>query len=507
MICGEVVSVEGSSARVLCTLNQGHKNPCESYPDNPAGSGSTSSATTSQTDYDEFVKSKLVRASSAGFLAPELNRALFEFQRDLVRWALARGRAAIFADCGLGKTLMQLEWAHRVVEHTGSPVLIVAPLAVAQQTVAEGQKFGIDARYIRDEAEGIRDITVCNYEMLEHFSAHKYAGVVLDESSILKSYDGKTCMALIEAFAKTPYRLSCSATPAPNDFMELGTQSEFLGAMTRAEMLAMFFTHDGGETSKWRLKGHANKDFWRWVCSWAMVVRKPSDIGRDDAAFVLPALNMHSVVVPAGKADDDAGTLFAMEAQTLQERRQARGASLESRVAACAELVNATADQFIIWCNLNAEGDALEHAIPGSVQVSGSDSREHKERAALDFAAGKIRVMVSKPSIFGLGLNFQSCAKVGFVGLSDSYEQFYQAIRRCWRFGQTHEVDCYVITGEAEGAVVANIKRKEAEAKTMSEAMVEHMAAEMQVALGETGLCHSTNRVATLDMVIPGWIR
>jgi hypothetical protein len=382
---------------------------------------------------------------------------------------------------------MQLEWARQVHRHTGRPVLIVAPLAVAQQTVAEGAKFGIGAKYLRDGSGDLADLTVCNYEMLEHFNPGQFSGVVLDESSILKSYDGKTSMALIESFAETPYKLSCSATPAPNDFMELGTQAEFLGAMTRAEMLAMFFTHDGGDTSKWRLKGHAESDFWRWVCSWAMVVRKPSDIGHQNEGFELPALNMHSVTVAAGKVEGGE-TLFAMEARTLQERRAARSGSLAARVDACADLINADTEQWVVWCNLNAEGDALEAAIPGAVQVAGADSRERKEQVALDFASGKIRVLVSKPSIFGYGLNWQSCARVAFVGLSDSYEQFYQAIRRCWRFGQPRSVECYVVTGEAEGAVVANIKRKETEAKKMGEAMVEHMQNEMKLALAEGGM-------------------
>jgi DNA modification methylase len=424
-------------------------------------------------DYDTFLQSKRLTAAPVGFEASDISGQLFPFQRDIVRWALRRGRAAIFADCGLGKTPMQLEWAYRVAEHTGLPVLILAPLAVSAQTAREGEKFGITVTVCQTQSDVRPGVNVTNYEKLHHFEAHAFGGIVLDESSILKAYDGRTRTAIIEAFARTPYRLACTATPAPNDHMELGNHAEFLGVMLRTEMLAMFFVHDGGDTSVWRLKGHAEAEFWAWVCSWAVMLRRPSDLGYADDGFVLPPLTMHQQTVESTVIPE--GYLFAVEAQTLVERRAARKASLGDRVGACAALANADDAPWLIWCDLNAEGDALTKAIPGAVQVAGSDSAERKEQAMLDFAAGRVRVLVTKPSICGFGMNWQHCANVAFVGLSDSYEAFYQAIRRCWRFGQTSEVQCHIITSEAEGAVVANIKRKEREAITMAEGMVNNM--------------------------------
>lgn len=423
--------------------------------------------------YEAFLASKLLDVVPCGIEDPtEINPALFGFQRDIVRWALRRGRAALFADCGLGKTPMQLEWALHVAAETDRPVLILAPLAVAAQTVLEGQKFGIPVQQVSvmAEVDAGPGVYVTNYEKLRHFVASAFGGVVLDESSILKAYDGKTRTEIIEAFHSTPFRLACTATPAPNDYMELGNHAEFLGAMSRSEMLSMFFVHDGGETQKWRLKGHAEADFWAWVCSWAVMLRRPSDLGYEDDGFILPDLEM----VPNVVGPDD-----VQIANTLTERRQARKDSLEERVQQCADLVNATADTgepWLIWCGLNAEGDALEAAIPGSVQVAGSDSPALKEERMLGFAAGRYRVLITKPKIAGFGMNWQHCARMAFVGLSDSYEQLYQAIRRCWRFGQTQTVRCHVITSRAEGAVVANIQRKEADAVRMAEAMVHHMA-------------------------------
>ena len=309
--------------------------------------------------------------------------------------------------------------------------------------------------------------------MLQHFNPAMFAGIVLDESSILKAYDGKTRTAIIDAFAKTPFRLACTATPAPNDYMELGNHAEFLGAMQRVEMLSMFFVHDGGETQKWRLKGHAEADFWRWLCSWAVMIRKPSDLGYEDGKFVLPELVMHQSTVQVDAPTS--GFLFPIEAKTLQERLAARRDTITERVSDCAKIVNGTKRPFLVWCNLNSESEALTRAIPDAVEVKGADSNEAKERAMLGFADGSIRVLVTKPSIAGFGMNWQHCADMAFVGLSDSYEQFYQAVRRCWRFGQERSVNVHVITAETEGAVVANIKRKEADAMKMAENMVKHM--------------------------------
>lgn len=420
--------------------------------------------------YSDFLKSKFLKNVETGLEEiPVLNDMLFDFQKDIVTWALRRGRAAIFADCGMGKTPMQLEWA----KHVPGNVLILAPLAVAQQTVQEGKKFDVEVKYCRDQSEVSGKITIANYEMLDHFNPSFFNAIVLDESSILKSYTGKFRNQIIDSFSKTPFRLACTATPAPNDFMELGNHSEFLGVMTRTEMLSMFFVHDGGETQKWRLKGHAESEYWKWICLWAVMIRKPSDLGYADEGFKLPDLELNEMSVTAGKST---GTLFPMEASTLQERLQARRDSIVERVAACAGLANASKEPWMIWCNLNSEGDALEKLIPDSVQVKGSDKIDFKRDSMLDFAAGKIRVFISKPSICGFGMNFQRCRNVAFVGLSDSYEDFYQAVRRCWRFGQKKIVNCHIIISKQEGAVLANIKRKEKDSERMAMEMVKNMS-------------------------------
>jgi superfamily II DNA or RNA helicase len=423
-------------------------------------------------DYEQFIKSKTIHLANAGLSEiPELNPMLFDFQRDIVVWALRKGRAALFCDCGLGKTPMQLEWA----KHIPGRVLILAPLAVAQQTVREGKKFGIEVRYHPGRlTTDCAKIHITNYEMLEHFEPREYDGIVLDESSILKSYSGETRNQIIAAFSKTPYRLACTATPAPNDFMELGNHAEFLGALTRTEMLSTFFVHDGGDTSKWRVKKHAQKDFWKWVCSWAVMLRKPSDLGYEDGDFVLPALTIQDIAIEVNKPDD--GRLFALPAITLEERRKARSISVEERAAKIAELVAQKANEpWLIWCNLNSESSAAATLIPGAVEVSGSDSHDTKESRMLGFSAGEIQTLVTKPSIAGFGMNWQHCPNVAFLGLSDSYEQFYQAIRRCWRFGQKQPVNCYIVTSSTEGAVTENIKRKERDAAKMAEEMVNNM--------------------------------
>lgn len=419
--------------------------------------------------YEQFLEAKVLKAKPCGFEveSAKLNTRLFPFQRDIVSWALRKGRAALFCDCGLGKTIMQLEWANQI----DGRVLILAPLAVAQQTVREGRKFGIEVAYSR--ASTWDRITVTNYEMLDRFDPADYAGIVLDESSILKSFDGQMRTEIISAFSRTPYRLACTATPAPNDYMELGNHAEFLSALTRTEMLSTYFVHDGGDTSKWRLKKHATKDFWKWVCSWAVMMRKPSDLGYSDAGFTLPELRMHDVTVDAGKPWP--GMLFAMPAATQEERRGARKDSIEERAEKVASIVETKpTEPWIIWCNLNSES-SIAAKLTGGVEVSGSDSREEKESRMLGFSSGEVRVLVTKPSICGFGMNWQHCPNVIFFGLSDSYEQFYQAVRRSWRFGQTRPVDCYIVTSMNEGAVTENIKRKERDAQNMAKEMVANM--------------------------------
>jgi hypothetical protein len=371
---------------------------------------------------------------------------------------------------------MQLEWADQVCGQTGGKVLILAPLAVAAQTLREAEKFGIGGAGVvrsKDECDPFR-ICIANYEMLAHFDASSFVGVVLDESSIIKNFTGSIRNAIIEAFAQTPYRLACTATPAPNDYMELGNHAEFVGAMTRTEMLSMFFCHDGGDTSQWRLKGHAEADFWRWICSWSVMIRKPSDIGFDDAGFALPPIEFVEHLV---KADPlKAGVLFEVDSPSLEDRRRARKASIDDRVAQAAALCNGNDDQWLVWCDLNDESAKLTSAIDGAIEVKGSDDPEHKERAMIDFAAGKVRVLVTKPKIAGFGMNFQACRNMAFVGLSDSYEALYQSVRRCWRFGQKRQVNVHIITASTEGAVLDNVKRKERDAEEMAARMVGAMS-------------------------------
>jgi superfamily II DNA or RNA helicase len=426
-------------------------------------------------NYDEFIAGKAITSPLAGLAEiPELSAHLFPFQADIVRWSLKRGRAAIFADCGMGKTPMQLEWA----KHIPGNVLILAPLTVAQQTVHEGEKFNIPVRYCRDQSAVESGITIANYEMLEHFEPSYFTGIVLDESSILKSYDGATRTAILAAFEQTPYRLACTATPSPNDYMELGNHAQFVGSMSRVEMLSMFFVHDGGETQKWRLKGHAERDFWKWLASWSVMLRKPSDLGYDDGAFILPKLTLHEHVIRIEKPTE--GYLFALEAATLQDRIAARRESIIDRVAEAAALVNASDQPWIVWCNLNGESDALRKEIPDAVEMRGSQSSDEKEAAILAFLSGEKRVLITKATMAGFGLNFQHCAHMAFVGLSDSWEQYYQAIRRCYRFGQVREVNAHLIIADTEGAVLKNIKDKDAAAGEMAAQIVDHMRLEMK---------------------------
>src|SRR5690625_276829 len=363
---------------------------------------------------------------------------------------------------------MQLEWARQVHERTGHNVLILAPLAVASQTVREASKIDLSVTHIRQN--NVTDgINITNYEQLHNIDTSKFGAIVLDESSILKNFTGKVRTQIIDEFKDTPYKLACTATPAPNDHMELGNHAEFVEVMTRTEMLSMFFVHDGGETQKWRLKGHAENKFWEWVASWGVMITKPNDFGYEDGAYDLPPVNMEEIIVEGKPNENELVPTFA---QTLSERRQARRDSLHERVEKAAELVNSTDEQFLIWCDLNVESELLTKSIDGAVEIIGSDTADHKERSMLDFADGKIKRLVTKPQIEGMGLNWQSCRNMVFVGLSDSFEQVFQAIRRCWRFGQDKEVNVYIVISEQEGAVLENIKRKEKEFKVMQGGML-----------------------------------
>lgn len=427
--------------------------------------------------YEAFLERKRMVDPATGMQAvPGLPSFLFPHQSAITSWALRRGRAAIFAGTGLGKTAMELVWGNEVAKYTGKPVLIFAPLAVSQQHIREGGKFGLKAQIVRSADDCAAGVNVTNYQKIEHFDLSKFGGVVLDESSILKSTDGKYRTRLIEQCADVPFRLAATATPAPNDFMELGNHAEFLSVMSYTDMLATFFTHDGGDTQKWRLKGHAEQDFWQWMASWSVMIRKPSDLGFEDKGYNLPALRQQQHMVQADYAPSlETGLLFPMEARTMQERLSARRDTVAERVALAAQITPADRP-FVWWCNLNSESEALAKAIPGAVELRGSDDDEAKERKLNDFTEGRIRVLVTKASIAGFGMNWQHCRDTGFVGLNDSFEQVFQAIRRFWRFGQTQPVNVHFIAAETEGAVVANLRRKEADADRMAAAMVLHMA-------------------------------
>ena len=411
-------------------------------------------------NYAEFLESKKRRYAGDGLTTvPVLPRQLYDWQAAIVRWALKKGRCAIFADCGLGKSFMQVAWAHAL----NVPTLILAPLCVAEQTVDEARKLDIELTYA-DGPHAIRGLfTITNYERLERFDPSAFDAVVLDESSILKAFDGKTRTRLIQAFARTRYRLCCTATPSPNDIAELANHSEFLGLMTRAEFLATWFVHDD---AGWRMKKHARGPFYRWLASWAMTLRTPSDLGYNDDGYILPELRVQDCVVSASRPPE--GMLFHdMAAKGIQGRLAARCASIPDRVAAAAELARG-GGQWLVWCGLNEESSALANAIPGAVEVSGNDTYAEKKAAIHGFLDGSVRVLVSKMRIVGFGLNFQHCHQMICVGLGDSYEQYYQGIRRCWRFGQTRPVDVYIVVSEAETGVVANVRAKETAAFAMS---------------------------------------
>ena len=457
--------------------------------------------------YHDFLKTKEIRYDSSGFEPKEDNQKLFQWQSDIVRWALIKGKAAIFADCGLGKTPMQLQWAKQVSEHEGKPVLICAPLAVAKQTQREGVKFDVPVTVCRKGNDVRPGVNVTNYEMLEHFDADDFAGVVLDESSILKDASSSTRKLLTEKFRKTPYKLCCTATPSPNDFMELGTHSDFLGVMTQPEMLATFFCHDGGNTSKWRLKGHAEQKFFEWVASWACCITNPDDLGYDGSDFVLPELRIEEVVTQTKDMQNREGQylMFAETALSLNERREARRNSLSDRVESAAEIANGTDEQVLVWCDLNSESEALAKAISGAVEVRGSQTPDFKENAMNGFTDGVNRVLVSKPSIAGWGMNWQQCNTMIFVGLSDSFEAYYQAVRRCWRFGQKRPVTVYIIISEAEGCVKQNIERKQADAQRMTRELVKFTKDILSAEIRHTSRM-TENYITVERMEMPAWI-
>ncbi len=454
-------------------------------------------------DYQEFLQNKSFVLESHGFEVDpaSLNQNMFKFQRDITRWSLAKGRACVFSDCGSGKTLIQWEWANQVCIHTGGKVLIVAPLAVVEQTKREGDKFGIACKACASQEDVADGISITNYEKLDHFITNEFVGVVLDESSILKSYSGKTRNQIIQRFAKTHYKLACSATPAPNDYMELGNHSEFMGVMIRAEMLAMFFVHDGGQTSKWRLKGHAESLYWQWMATWAVFMDNPKTLGYEEEGYDLPPITIHEVIVDGDEP--------VMESLTLTQRRDARRNTIQQRCKAASaiakRLYEENGQQTVIWCGLNAEQDALDTELGDMCfSVQGSTAEEKKVEYERRWREDERPIFVTKPACFSFGMNWQQCHNMIFVGLSDSYEEYYQAVRRCWRFGQDHPVDVYIIISKNEGCVKANIERKEADSNKMKQEMVKYTKDITKKELQKT--CRlSTPYNPKFDMMLPQW--
>lgn len=450
--------------------------------------------------YLNFLENKKFVLESCGFDVDrnELNPMLFDFQKDIVRWALAKGRSAIFADCGLGKTPMQLEWAKQICMRTAgeSKILILAPLSVAPQTVREGYKFGIEVNLCESQADVKPGINITNYEKLDKFIAKEFIGVVLDESSILKSFTGKVRNTIIDCFSHVPYKLACTATPAPNDYMELGNHSEFLGVMTRGEMLSMFFVHDGGHTSKWRLKGHAENIFWQWMASWAVFIDNPNNLGYDSTDYELPEMTIKEIVVDADEP--------ISETLTLTERRNARRESLVMRCQRAADIINDSDEQFVVWCNLNDEQHKLEELIDDNVSIEGATKNNLKIDRERMWREGESRTLISKPECCGYGLNWQHCHNMIFTGLSDSYEQYYQALRRCWRFGQDHKVNVWIIISAKEGCVKENIERKQTDFIKMQTEMIKHTKEITKKELQKT--CRiSTPYEPNTHLILPDW--
>jgi DNA modification methylase len=421
-------------------------------------------------EYNKFLEQKQILEDEIGFEYDSLPIKLFDFQKAITKWAIKRGRAAIFADTGLGKTFMQVSWADAVSKKTNKQVLIVAPLCVAEQTVEEAKKLNIEVEYARCY-NPVSKILITNYEMLDYFKdtiiEGKFSGIVLDESSILKHQDSKTRQKVIDISHDIPYRLSCTATPSPNDYMELGSQAEFLGIMDSIEMLSLFFTHDASETQKWRLKGHARDRFWQWLSTWAVYIKKPSDLGFSNDGYDLPKLNIQTVNI---------GSFIDSSLSGLQERNKAKNDTIHERVEEAVKIINNSTEQFIVWCHRNEEAKLLHKLIYDSVNVSGEDSIEDKKTKIMDFTHSKVRVIITKQKIAGFGMNWQHCHNMLFIGLTDSYEQVYQAIRRCWRFGQKNQVNVYSIVHQREIKALQNINRKEKQAEEMATQLANHMS-------------------------------
>lgn len=457
------------------------------------------------TEYEKFLEGKKIAAISSGFELPKerMNPMLFDWQKDVVYWALKKGRAALFEECGLGKSGQSIQWAEAVSEHSGKPVLIVCPLAVADQFRREALKFGFrEITVCRNQRHVKSGVNVTNYEMLEHFDISEFGGVVLDESSILKSYTGKMKRMIVDTFKAAPYRLACSATPAPNDLMELLNQAEFLGVMKSSEALSCWFITDF-ESGHYRLKGHAEKDFWRWVSSWAVCIDKPSDIGYSDEGYILPPMGEITVTVKPEEDDPFAAIREGMSMNATSYHAEKRKTIMQ-RAEETAKIVASSNEQFVVWCYQNDEADVLKRLIPEAVEIRGSDKPETKEKAAIDFVNGKTRVLISKPSIFGMGLNFQQCSKMVFCGMDYSFESYYQAVRRVWRFGQDKPVTVWRVIGTNETVILDTVERKARQKKDMSIGMAQ------AVKEFQTGEIHGKQFKLNMERQttdFPSWLR
>lgn len=454
--------------------------------------------------YAEFLASKQVYAAPCGFEIEDrdINPMLKDFQRDVCRWALRRGKAAVFAHTGLGKGPIQLEWSQHIVRKTGGDVLLAAPLAVAEQFMHEAEKFHYRVT-LCESRENVRPgINITNYDRIDRFNMTRFHGVALDESSCIKDWTSKTTKGLIETLRNTPYKLCSTATPSPNDHAELGTHAELLDVMTRAQMLAMFFEHDGGETSKWKLKGHGKRPFWKWVASWAVCLKLPSDLGYDDTGYILPPLNIQEHVVQVDMSVATEGMLFRCPDLSATGLHKEMRLTCEARAAKVADLVCENPNvPWLIWCNTNYEADAIKAILSGAVEVRGNTPRDKKKAALIGFALGEFPWMLSKPDIAGFGMNYQHCWNMAFCGLSYSFEKLFQAIRRCWRFGQVRPVNAHMVIAETEGPVLRSIRQKEAQ--------YEELQSEMNAAMREEQLAarHKGNKYEHLtEMEVPAWL-
>ncbi len=454
--------------------------------------------------YEKFLESKRILAPAVGFevAKEDINPKLFPFQNDICRWALRRGKAAVFAHTGLGKGPIQLEWCKHVSRHTQGNTLILAPLAVAQQFQREADKFGYALTVCQEQSDVRPGINVLNYDRTHLIDFGSFTGVSMDESSILRDWNSETTKGLIDSLAKTPFKLCCTATPAPNDHTELGNHAEILDVMTRNQMLAVYFEHDGGETSKWALKGHGKKPFWRFVSSWALCVLKPSDLGYSDELYDLPPLNMHEHIVPVDHSINTDGMLYRCPDMSATGLHKEMRITAASRAAKTAELVrDKPGVPWIIWVNTDYDADVVRAAIPKVTEVRGKDSRKVKEATIVQFVNGEIMDLSSKVEIFGRGLNLQHCRNMVFMGASYGWEGFFQGVRRCWRFGQTEEVNAHLVAAETEGPILKAMQRKQAQYEELTE--------EMNAAMRE---CRTQDRARgvkfehCIDMQIPDWL-